>query len=82
VNWLPRIPKEVDGFNMVCEECHEEFGVTYFEYTVDQPMCQTCNDGDEPCHECGISPSEDIRVKHVCKKCQMKKVIVISGKAT
>ena len=75
-------PKEVDGFEMVCEECGEEFGVTYFEYTVDQPMCKICNDGDEPCPECGIAPSQDIRVKHICKNCQMKKAIVVSGKAT
>ncbi len=73
-------PKEVEGWDMVCEYCNEEFGLTFFEYTIDQPMCSTCSDADEPCMECGISPSGDTRIKFVCKPCQMKIPVIVKGK--
>jgi len=74
-------PKEVEGWQLICEECNEDFGLTFFEYIVDQKLCKTCNDGDEPCHECGVSPSQDMTVKFMCRKCQIEKNVVVKGES-
>ena len=70
---------EEEGQDLVCSECGDYLGIQVFRYTVNQPMCKTCQDPDEPCPECGISPSEDLIIHFICKKCQIEKDIILNG---
>ena len=71
--------KEVDdGQILTCEYCNEEFGLVVFDNRIES-KCSVCEDGDEPCPECGIAPSQDMRIKFICKPCQIEHNIIASG---